>query len=722
MNIDKNELIEILKANTPRDWSEGDVSDEMLAAFNKEFAQHLKVYPGYDPLATEEYRGKEDDEFLKVLMKAAKVGKQDLGFGTEGEEYLGESLVSQGWPEAYGNVKKFSNDTCEDALDLAYAAMSWSGVKEVMSKFPERAVQVALNRNHYWASFKDDVRPYLTKLAAFCLGPKLDGDLSCWSEYQNGPAVVRNVQLKDLDDSKQMVESIMEAFGQKCPMSPATKAAMRHEILPSLHMKIYESSFEMDASEFADIAAALNSTAASLADIVHGFVTKAIAKAKEKGAAVESKEGTPETSDSTDENQDITKCYQDCVADGHNETDAIASVAAKFNISPDTVREKLTGANVNLGGAADTTAQNNAAAPAASNDPNASASVAKSAEGGAKKPEPKKEEDKPVAGDNPFALHVNKQYQTASGQVLTLRKMSVGQNPSLVFEDDSTGERVEMLKDKFLGMNPSEANIGDTKSRKSLINKFKRRINLSAMKHTVKLITKTKTGRKVYENLDSIKSGGKPVGDIAGVSIGNKGNGKNQIEYVSGSKIKAGDIVGTVKGFKINENEEPEIIVKTPEGDEVTITVADFAESPEIAAATAPLTTEPVEEHVEYKGYSLLQNAEDQTWSVLQGETPQEDAVGLTEEEAKGWVDAKLEEEGAGAGEGGGEPAAGGEEENASESISKRFIKESKGGSIQLKTFSEVLADSNNKALRTNLISAKKKPVVSTAKIAPKKK
>lgn len=703
MNIDKNELIEILKANTARDWSESDVSDRMLATFNKEYAKHLKVYPGYDPLATEEYRGKQDDEFLKVLMKTAQAGKQDLGFGVDNEEYLGESLVEQGWPEAYGNVKKFNTELCEDALDLAYGSMSWDGVKSVICKFPERAVQVALNNNHHWASFKNEIRPYITKLAAFCLGPKLDGDLSCWSGYSNGPAVIRDIQLKDLKGSDQMVKAIMEAFTERCPMSPATKAAMRHEILPNLHVKVYESSFEMDAGEFADIAAALNSTAASLAEIVHGFVSKAITKAREKGSATESKdnkEGTPELSSSTDGDQEMIRHYQDCVADGHDESKAIASVAAKFNISPDTVRKKLTASNVNLGGAANTTAQNNAATPAASNDPNAAAS----------KEKPSKQEDKPV-GNNPFTLHVNKQYQTASGQVLTLRKMSVGQNPALMFEDDSTGEKVEMLQDKFLNMNPTETNIDTTKSRVALINKFKRRINLSAMKHTAKIIYKTKTGRKVYENLDSIKSGGKPVGDIAGVSIGTRGNGKNQIEYVSGNKIKAGDITGTIKGFKVNENEEPEIIVKTPEGDEVTITVADFEDAgPEMA--TVPLTggTEPVEEHVEYKGYSLLQNAEDQTWSILQGEEKIEGAEGMTEEEAKAWVDAQLEEEGG---------TAGGEEDEANESISRRFIKESKGGSIQLKTFSEVLAESNNTGLRRNLVPGRRP--ATAAKIVSKK-
>jgi len=680
MNIDKGTLVKILRANTPRIWKKSDISDEMLNEFNKKFAEHLKVYPGYDPLATDDYRGKQDDAFMKILMHIGKVGKQDLGFGTTPEKMVGESLTQQGWPDAYMGMANFTADDCENALDNKYGSMSWAGIKSIISRFPSRFVRVALDQNQGWASFKKEVRPYLNHIAAFCLGPKLDGDVSCWSGYDNSPALVQHLKVKNLDQSDKIVNSIMEAIVGQHPMSTSTKVMMRHEMLPNLSVRVYENSFEMDASEFADIAAALNSTAANLAEIVQGFVSKAIAKARE----VNSSKSDEDKNGNTDTNQEIVKCYQDCVKDGKNSDDAIASCATKFNVTVDVVKERLTAANVNLGGAATTAADNNAAASPASNDPNA---------GGGKTQEGKDE-----SNANPFSLHVNKRYQTESGQVLTLRKMSMGQNPMLIFEDESTGEKIELLRDKFLNMNPTEANIDSTKMRRTLINKFKRRINLSAMKQTAKIIFKTKAGRKVYENLDSIKSGGKPVGDIAGVSIGNKGNGKNQVEYVTGNKIKAGDIVGTVKGFKINESEEPEIVVKTPEGDEVTITVSDFAEaSPELMPSTTPIATS-VEEHVEYKGYSLLQNAEDQTWSVMKGEEKIEDAQGMTEDEAKAWVDAKLEEEG----------GEGGEEEEMNEGISRKFIKESKNGSIQLKTFSEVLSETKNAGLRKSLVATKK--------------
>lgn len=695
MSVEKSDLVKILDGNTGRQWTDAEVSDKMVADFNKEFTSFLKLYPSYDPMAVDDYLGQPDDDFLELLNKVLVANGQKQLF-KESVNVEGSALVNEGWPSEY-NGKKFDSEECEEVLDNHYAGISWEAAKASVAKFPSKIVRAALNKNMGWRQFKNDAKSHLAKLAAFNFGPDLDGNTKCWTGREDGPAqAVRVLMIKDLANGSEVAESIMEALEKNHPMTPHIKAVMKMEVVPNLHFQIInESSLELDAEEFADIAAALNSTAQNLAGIVHGFISKAIAKAKEINGKDKDKADGGDGNSATDVNQEVVACFQECLTAGLDEKAALAKCAELCGMSEAEIREILTAMNVNLASAAETNADNTAASPAPASGTT-----------------PVTEDDKTATNpNNPFSLSVNKQYQTASGQVLVLRKMSGGTNPSLVFEDENTGEKVELLQDKFFKMNPKESDIDSTKSRKSLINKFKKRINLTAMKKFAKIVYKSSSGRKIYEALDSIKTNGRPVGDIAGVVIGSgSGADKNQVEYNAGDTVKAGDVEGQIKGFKMNEAEEPEIIVKTPEGDEVTITVADYAEAEpmHVEPADIGMEEEPTLEHVEYKGYALLQNAEDQTWSVLKDDAPVEGQSGLSEADAKAFVDAAIEEEG-GEGSGDGSGASdNGEEEVSEAKVSSRFITESKDGAIKLKTFSQVLSEAKIPGLSKNLVSTKK--------------
>jgi hypothetical protein len=105
--INKEKLAEILTDNavaskTKKKYSKSDISDEMVKVYDTAMVTLLKKYPEFD-VDSDDYNGKEDDEFIDILSKVAKVGGYELFEEDESEDEEEESEIEI-TNESLGNI------------------------------------------------------------------------------------------------------------------------------------------------------------------------------------------------------------------------------------------------------------------------------------------------------------------------------------------------------------------------------------------------------------------------------------------------------------------------------------------------------------------------------------------------------------------------------------------------------------------------------------------